>query len=189
MKQIILFTAIFLSTGFAMAQSVNMSTKNKYYKKEMVLQTEEYVNTAPITNSLSIIINAPIEKIWKVVDDTPNFTEWFPGVKSGSMINPNEKGLGAKRLAHLNSFKYYEEIVAYEPHVKWGFSMIESNSGACKSITEVIYMEAIDSNRTKVTYKGGYEYQGIYNWMKGMMTKQISKIWENALNGLKEHCE
>ena len=195
MKTKVLFLGIFIMQsilGFSQSQEAMNQSQQKekiYYGKKLVPQGENYVNTAPVTNSYSITINVPIEKVWEVIDDTPNFPKWFPGVKSGSMINPEEKGMGSKRLAHLNSFKYYEEIIAYEPNRVWGFTMIESNSGACRSITEVIYLEAVDANTTKVTYKGGYEYKGIYKWMSGMMTKQITKIWKGALEGLKEYTE
>ncbi len=178
--------------GFSQSQEAMNQSQQKekiYYSKKLIPQGENYVSTAPVTNSYSVTIKVPVEKVWEVIDDTPNFSKWFPGVKSGSMLNPNEKGMGSKRLAHLNNFKYYEEIIAYEPNKAWGFTMIESNSRACQSITEVIYLEAIDANTTKVTYKGGYEYKGMYKQMDGMMTKQITKIWKGALEGLKEYTE
>ncbi len=162
---------------------------NTHYKKKMNPNGEEYVETAPRRNSQSIVINAPRSEVWDAIDDTPGFTEWFPGLKSASMEVVSEKGMGAKRLGHLNGFKYYEEIKKKKKNEAWGFTMLESNSGACKSITEVIYLESIDENNTKVTYKGGYEYGGIFRWISGMMSKEIAKTWNNALNGLKEHIE
>ena len=195
MKTYILSLGVLLfqsMVGFSQSQEATNQSQQKekiYYGKKLIPQGENYVTTAPVTNSYAVTINVPIDKVWEVIDDTPNFPKWFPGVKSGSMIDPNEKEMGSKRLAHLKSFKYYEEIIAYEPNKAWGFTMIESNSGACRSITEVIYLEAIDANTTKVIYKGGYEYKGMYKWMAGMMTKQITKIWKGALEGLKEYTE
>lgn len=161
----------------------------KHYKKQMVVKPEQYVNTAPARLTHSVTINAPIEKIWAIVDDTPNFDKWFKGVKWGKVEIETEKGLGAKRLAQLNNNKYYEEIIAYEPLKKWGFSMIESNSGMCKTITEVIYLDKVDANKTKVTYKGGYEYNGIFKYMKPVMNGAVTNIWKNAFKGLKEFAE
>jgi len=160
-----------------------------YYKKKMIPQGIDYVNTAPSCMTQSIEIDATIEKVWSVIDDTPNYIKWFPGLKWGKFENPNIKNLGAKRLAQLNNFKYYEEIIIYEPLKKWGFTMLESNSGACKSITEVISLEKINENRTKVTYQGGYEFQGFYKFLKGMLEKSINNIWINALQGMKKYCE
>ena len=163
--------------------------ESSYYKRKLMPKGEDYVENAPQKISHSIIINAPISKVWNTIDDTPGFIEWFPGFKSGRMVVPSEKGLQAKRLGHLNSFKYYEEIIAYREHEAWGFTMLESNSGAMKSIVEVIYLEPLDENRTKVTYKGGYEYNWFFNLMQGMMNRQISNVWSQALNGLKAHVE
>lgn len=161
----------------------------KHYKKPMKMQGEQYVTSAPVQLTHSITIKAPVAKIWSVVDDTPNFDKWFKGVKWGKMEVPTDKGLGAKRLAQLNSNKYYEEIIAYEENKKWGFSMIESNSGLCKSITEVVYMEPIDKTTTRVTYKGGYEYNGFARYLKPVMNMAVTNIWKNAFKGLKEYIE
>ena len=161
----------------------------QYYKKRMTPQGEEYVDSAPHTSTDSIMIQAPRSAVWSALDDTPGFASWFPGVRSGSMVVPAEKGLGAKRLAQLNRIKYFEEIVAYRENEAWGFTMLESSSGACKSITEVVYLEPVDDASTEVTYKGGYEFAGPYRLISGVMGSQISKVWEGALAGLKAHVE
>jgi carbon monoxide dehydrogenase subunit G len=164
-------------------------SKNKHYKKKMTPRGAEFVDSAPSCLTKSIIINSPIENVWKVIDDTPNYSKWFPGVKWGKFENPENKGLGAKRLAQLNSSKYYEEIISYEPMKKWGFTMLESNSGACESISELISLESVGENQTKVTYQGGYEFKGFYKLIKGMSEKTINGIWDKALSGLKEYAE
>lgn len=168
---------------------LNRPIVKQYYNKKMTPQGESYVDNAPVRLTHSMVINAPVSKIWGVVDNTPGFVNWFPGVKWGKMVVETEKGVGAKRLAQLDNFKYYEEIIAYEREKAWGITMIESTSGMCKSITEVIYLEAIDSNSTKVIFKGGYEYSLMARLIKGMMRKTIMKTWINALNGLKEYVE
>ena len=194
MLRLTIIIALLVQATFVFSQTpeaIKQSTQKEpvYYKKKLVPKGEEYVSTAPEQISLSITINKPVSEVWKVIDNTPKFIEWFPGLKSGSFVDENETGLGAKRLAHLNSFKYYEEIVTYRPNEAWGFTMIESNSGAVKSYVEVLYLESIDDNTTKVIYKGGYEFNGIYRMMNGMMKRQISKVWEDALEGLKTYCE
>ncbi len=163
--------------------------ENSFYKKKLAAKGEDYVENAPQRISHSVIIDAPVSKVWNILDDTPRFTEWFPGFKSGRMVVASEKGINAKRLGHLNSFKYYEEIIAYREHEAWGFTMLESNSGAMKSIVEVIYLEPLGADTTKVTYKGGYEYNWFFNLMQGVMSGQITKLWTQALNELKEYVE
>lgn len=161
----------------------------KYYKKQMTPQGADYVNTAPLCLTQSTIINAPIEKVWSVIDDTPGYTNWFPGLKWGKFENPKETGLGATRLAQLNSSKYYERMIVYKPQHQWGFTMLESNSGACSSIAEVITLEKISENQTKVTYQGGYALKGFFKLLKGVLTNAINKIWIGALAGMKTYIE
>ena len=80
-------------------------------------------------------------------------------------------------------------MISYEKEAKWGFTMLESNSGMLKTITEVIYLERLSETTTKVTVRGGYETQGMANLMKGMVLSTVQKTWKKALTGLKEHAE
>jgi len=161
----------------------------KHFKKKLIPQGVNYVTNAPTCRQKSIVINRPIEVVWSVIDDTPGYVNWFPGLKWGKFEDPNDTGMGAKRLAQLNSYKYYEEMIIYKPPNKWGFTMLEANTGACKSISEVITLDKISDTETKVTYQGGYEFQGFFKLMKGMLEKNIDGIWTKALKGLKSHCE
>ena len=113
----------------------------------------------------------------------------LPGVKWAKMEIESSKGVGSKRLAQLNSNKYYEEMIAYEKEYKWGFTMLESNSGMLRTITEVIYLKKIDNSTTQVYVKGGYETRGLANLMKGMVLKTVRKTWEEALASLKIYTE
>lgn len=194
MNKIALLSAlVFIQVSTLPAQTeTEENTKQKemkYYKKKMVPTGEDYLENAPITFSKSITINAPIADVWKVIDNTPGFVDWFPGVKWAKMENASEKGLNAKRLAQLDGNKYYEMMIAYEKEKKWGFTMLESNSGMLKTITEVIYLERVDANTTKVTVKGGYAPKGIAKLMKGAIYKAIDKTWAAALSGLENHVE
>lgn len=163
--------------------------QTKHYKKKMTPKGVDFVKNAPVTLSKSIEINAPIEKVWNVIDDTPNYTEWFPGVRWGKFEIESETGMGAKRLAQLNNIKYYEEMIAYNPNKEWGFTMLEATNGMCKSISELISLEDLGNGKTKVTYQGGYEFNGFFRLLSGILKRSVNKIWDGALNGLKGYSE
>lgn len=194
-KLVLIVTAIMVQVTTVNAQEKQEQEKAEkkqekvHYKKKMTPTGEDFLDTAPLKFSEEIIINTSISNVWQVIDDTPGFSKWFPGVKWAKMEVATEKGVGAKRLAQLDSNKYYEEIIAYEKEAKWGFTMLESNSGMLKTITEVIYLEKIDAHTTKVIVKGGYETRGVANLMKGMVLKKVKKVWAKALSGLKEYTE
>ena len=193
-KLVAICALLFAQVSLALAQSENAMQQSQqkemmYYKNKMIPQGEQYVDDAPIRFTKSIVIDAPANRVWETLDDTPGFASWFPGVKWGKMVVASEKGMGAKRLAQLNNIKYYEEIIAYEKDKAWGITMIESSTGLIRSITEVMYLEAIDANTTKVIFKGGYEYRGMGKLLKGMMGKTTMKIWTSALEGLKKYVE
>ena len=188
MKQFISSAIILINTLFAMSQTTNETT-NAMYKKKLTPQRVEFVNTASISVTSSIVIDKPIEEVWSVIDDTPGYINWFPDVKLVKFVNPEETGLGAKRIAHARSFKYYEEIIAYEPMSNWGFTILESNSGIFTGIVEIMTLEKIGANQTKVIYQGGYEPYGFYKLMKGMIAKSTLKAWTAGLQSLKTYVE
>lgn len=188
MNYVWLAIVLLLQVGKVSAQTTEKG-ENKHYKKKMVPQGVEFVTNAPLCLTKSIIINKPIETVWAVIDNTPEYSLWFPGVKWGKFEDPNQTGMGAKRMAQLNNFKYYEEMIIYEPMSKWGFTMLESNSGMAKSMSEVITLERISDTQTKVIYQGGYEFKGIYRLMQFMLKRTVNKTWDGALNGLKAFAE
>jgi len=189
MNRITLIFIILLSAIFVQAQSTISEKKNMYYKKTLVPQGVEYVHNAPITATESIVIDRSIEQVWTIIDDTPNFVNWFPGAISAEFIDPNNIGLGSKRLAHAKNFKYYEDIILYTPNHGWGFTVLESNSGAFSSMVELIRLEKIADNQTRVIYQGGYAPKGILKIMKGVISKNVKKAWLKGLHGLKEYAE
>ncbi len=177
---------------FGRSEQPNLSNHKMqkiHYKKKMTPQGEDYLDSAAIQFSKSITINASLSTVWNIIDDSPGYPNWFPGVKWAKMEVETEKGVGSKRLAQLNSNKYYEEMIAYEKEVKWGFTMLESNSGLLETITEVIYLEQINDSTTKVVVRGGYKTRGLANLMKNAVKKNVDKTWSSALEGLKSYSE
>lgn len=188
MKHLWFAIILLLQVGIMNAQSPQ-NGGNKHYKKKMIPRGVEFVTDAPLCVTRSIIINKPIDAVWAVIDDTPRYINWFPGLRWGKFEDPKQTGMEAKRLAQLNNYKYYEEMIIYKPMKKWGFTMLESNSGMAKSMSEIISLEKISDTQTKVVYQGGYEFNGIYKYMKFMMRRTITKTWDGALNGLKTFVE
>lgn len=189
MKQLSIFLCILLCWGCVFSQSMNPDSEIRFYKKNMEPQGADYVDLAPVSVKDSVIIDAPIEEVWNIIDNTPDFNKWFPGTVSSQFVDPANKGLGAKRLAETKQFKYYEEIIIYEPTHEWGFTIVESNSGAFGSAVERISLVSVDDSTTKVIYRGGYAPKGMYSLLKGVIAKSIYKAWHAALLSLKEYAE
>ncbi|MFY0644355.1 MAG: SRPBCC family protein [Bacteroidia bacterium] len=166
-----------------------MNEEMKHYKHKMTPRNEDFLDNAPMRATDSIVINASTSEVWNTLDNTQGFVQWFPGVVWAKMEIESEKGNGAKRLAKLNSYEYYEEMIAVKQNESWGITMLESTTGLFESITEVVYLEEIDSNTTTVIFRGGYQPKGFGKLLKRMMTKSTIKIWRNALLGLKEYVE
>lgn len=189
MKPLSFLLFMLMCGGQLFAQSMNIDSDNRYYKKKMEPQGAGYVDTAPITVKDSVIIDAPIEEVWNIIDNTQEFNKWFPGTISAQFVDPANTGLGAKRLAETKQFKYYEEIIIYEPNREWGFTILESNSGAFESAVERVTLIKVDDSTTKVIYRGGYAPKGMYTLLKGVITKGVQKAWHDALLSLKEYAE
>ena len=64
-----------------------------------------------------IVINAPIEKIWKALSEVDTLDKYDPTVIKSTAISESRSGIGAKRKVNMRDGKnwFEEECTAYAP--------------------------------------------------------------------------
>ncbi|MCZ6918155.1 MAG: SRPBCC family protein [Gemmatimonadetes bacterium] len=66
--------------------------------------------------SEEIAIDAPIERVWRVLADIGSVHAWNPGVRSSRLTTHHGEGVGAARHCKLAGRRYLEEVVVdWEP--------------------------------------------------------------------------
>jgi len=142
----------------------------------------------------TIPINAPIQKVWQVIDDFGGVYKYHPVVEKSPMLSENATGLGAKRRCEFyDNTSVVEEITEYKPGEYLKVEVSEF-SMPLKSMTGIMRIKSVDNTTTAVTIeldfvvKGGIlgELMGVLMMrpmMKGMMLKVLKSLEYHVISG------
>lgn len=139
-----------------------------------------------------IIINAPIEKIWKELSTLDRLALYDPGAKEANVLTQNKKGKGAKRRVEMNDGKnwFEETCTIYEENNDLKYEL-----NACSFPVHNLFhryrFEKIDDDKYKVTQTQSYKMK--YGFLGSLMGLAIKSKWNKGINdflqGLKKISE
>lgn len=124
------------------------------------------------------IMNAPIEKIYQVLANYEEYSEFMDGVTSVEVISRDGNKVKAKYSLNLiKQFSYTLDLVEEEnKSVSWSFDegdIFSENSGSWE-------LKDLGDGKTEVTYKVQVDIK-IKMLGAGMITKQLTKVQLPAL--------
>ena len=137
----------------------------------------------------SIVINAPIEKVWGNVNSSKAFNQWNPWMK----LDPNLKLTYTGNQGQISD-KYCwvgnddvgegcHEITSIVPNQKMGTKMIFVKPFESEATSDIVLTK--EGNGTKVTWSMDCELDYPMNLMSFFMTGEMDKSYGTGLNSLK----
>ena len=141
----------------------------------------------------SIVINAPIEKVWGNVNSSKAFNQWNPWMK----LDPNLKLTYTGNQGEIGDQYCWEgndevgqgchEITSIVPNQKVGSKMMFKKPFESDATSDVVLTK--EGNTTKVVWNMDCELDYPMNLMKLMMDYQMEDSYGKGLKKLKELSE
>ena len=141
----------------------------------------------------SIVINAPIEKVYEQASSSKKFNEWNPWMK----LDPNLKLTYSGNQGQVGDEYCWEgnddvgqgchTITALEPNTKIATKMLFKKPFESDATSDLVFTKEGDA--TKVTWSMDCELDYPMNLMKLMMDSQMEKSYGDGLKKLKELSE
>lgn len=79
------------------------------------------------SDTVSVEVNAPVNKTWAIFDDDDSLGKWLEGFKSAELVEGEHKTVGSKYNMTFEhdgkEFSMVETITAFEPEEKFGFAL------------------------------------------------------------------
>ena len=127
-------------------------------------------------------INAPVEKVWEVLDNFGDIATWSPGVKRSALTSDGPVAEGTTRHCDFAPMGAVEErIEAYVPNERMTVNLFETSklpiSGAVAD-----FNLAASNDGTELTIHYNYTLNRMGRVAKGTTDKQMRK----GMNGLAE---
>jgi uncharacterized protein YndB with AHSA1/START domain len=143
------------------------------------------------TFSESIVISAPLFRVWDTLGDIGRIHEWNPGVVASRKTTPGDDGVGASRHCDLGGRHYLdEEVVEWEPQRALTMR-ITATSLPLKS-ADIRFTLVGHGHQTTVTVSPTYTLK--FGWAGQLLDRvavrsQYRRGMANLLRGLKQHIE
>lgn len=142
----------------------------------------------------TVVINAPVEKVWATLADLGDVSSWIPTVKTSEVTSPQADGVTSTRVCTLSPMgTISEEVAAWEPNKRLVIDIVDFKAmPMMRSSRAEFLLEVISDSQTRVTISMGYVVgMGIVGATmdKVMLTGQMQTGLEGMAAGLKKYVE
>jgi hypothetical protein len=160
--------------------------QSQSYRFQLIPEDEDFLDNAPRKVNCSIVVPVSASDLWINIINQDSWTKWFKGMKKCELVTSEPISLHSKRIVQVTPLKFYEDIVILETDRAFGFTILEENIGLFNRAVEAIYLEPIEENSTRLIFKGGYEYRGIYDLLNIIIKIELINRWIISFEKLAE---
>jgi uncharacterized protein YndB with AHSA1/START domain len=136
----------------------------------------------------SVVINRPIEEVFRFTTNPENDARWQSGVLESGLVGDGPAGVGAQtrevRKFLGRRMESTAVVTEYEPNAKVAF---KSTSGPVQYEARYVYEQV--QGGTKLTLIGEADTAGVFKLAEGLVMRQFEKEMQAALAALKEILE
>ncbi len=140
---------------------------------------------------VSKVIDAPVDRVWDLLDDFANTYVYHPIVERSFSVNGKQKGLGARRQCTMyDGNSVQEEVREHDPVARTSKIVVVDHGPFPMKHMEVTISVQPDEGGTRVTYAGKMLPKfGPMGWMmaKTMMIPQFRKMMGQLIDGVETH--
>ena len=134
----------------------------------------------------SIVINRPVEDVWKFMTDWSNYLKFGPDLLELNQISSGPLGIGTTlKMSSKSTGETVLRIVEYEPNRKFTW---EYSSGRFKGAIFTRSMETIDG-KTRLTDTLNAKLSGIYRLLGSFVASRVRKSFTEQLGSVKRLLE
>lgn len=137
----------------------------------------------------SVLVNQPIEKVFKFVTTPENDAQWYIGVESRDHTPGEPAGVGSTSLSEIRFLgvpvTVEWEVTDYDPPKKIDVKTIKGPV----SIESGYTFEAVAEGQTKVTVRGEADVTGVFSLAEPVVERMAQRQWEASFENLKDVLE
>lgn len=151
----------------------------------LVPRPPEWIHTAPFQASATREIDASPAEVFAALADHEAWPEWFTTLQRIERFGPLDEGVGSNRRVIINKrVSVDEEFNIWEPNTRWGFTILSATIGGLRSMNELVTIEELAPDRSRVTYMMGIEPKRLLAPVLKAGRKSLEKNLADALENL-----
>ena len=146
-----------------------------------------FLDDAPFRIVARATVLAPIDVCWELIVDQASWVRWFEGISSVDATPWIWTEPGQTRTVKVNRLKVDEVAISIEPETEYAFTIVKWPLPTAKRAAEGLRLEDRTkggSPRTTITYIGAFESTRLGKFAEGLLTKQLTAAWTEAIKNL-----
>ncbi|MDW3220375.1 MAG: SRPBCC family protein [Acidimicrobiales bacterium] len=148
-------------------------------------QGPDWIHTAPYQPSATRDLDASPAEVFAALIDHENWPKWFTNIERVERFGDQHEGVGSHRRVHINKrVAIDEEFNVWEPNERWGFTILSATIGGLNSMNELVTIEDLGDDRSRVTYTMGIDAKLLVAPLLKVGRKAVQKNLANALDNL-----
>lgn len=133
----------------------------------------------------SVLIDRPVEDVWRFITDISNGPEWDKDVIEWRQTSTGPLGVGTTLSAVHRRLTYSESVAEYEPNQKFS---LQITSGPAKGTIGTL--SVVDTGgKTKLTESSDYRFSGFYKLVGPFLTRTARKETASRVGNVKRILE
>ena len=118
----------------------------------------DWIHPAPVRVQATRDLAAHPDEVFAALADHESWPDWFEALSRVERFGDLHEGVGSNRRVFIGSrVTVDEEFVVWEPGARWGFTILEASVPGLRSMNELVTIEPLDGDRSRVTYTMGIE--------------------------------
>lgn len=137
----------------------------------------------------SVLINQPIDRVFKFVTTPENDAKWYLGVESRDHTPDEPSGVGSTSLSTIRflgvPMTVEWEVIGYDAPNKIAVKTIKGPV----SVESGYIFESMGAAQTKVTVHGTADLRGVFDLAEPIVERMAQRQWEASFENLKDVLE
>lgn len=139
----------------------------------------EFIEQAPLRVSESATISAPPLRVFAAFADTRSWPQWFPLMHRCEWVSDQVECVGAERVVSLYGLgTYRERFLAWDPGVRFAFTMTESSSPLANAVAEDFRMSPVrEGEATRIAWTLAADPSGLGKLLRPALEATMRRVF------------
>ncbi|MEX2527610.1 MAG: SRPBCC family protein [Gemmatimonadota bacterium] len=133
------------------------------------------------------VLDASPQEVFAIWADIHQWPLWFPEIQSGEWLSQGARGVGSRRLVHLEDLSVKETILAWDPGRRFSFCITAATRPLSHRIVEDYRLEAAEGGRSRFTWTVGFDLRWYIAPLSPIVKRKFGRMFRGATSGLVEY--
>lgn len=151
---------------------------------DMTPATLEWTRDAHSAFHNEAILDATPEQVFDILADIDQWEIWLDEVEEVEWLSDGQPGVGARRLVRLDIMEVKESFIAWEPGLRYTFTMTAATLPLAERLVEDYRLEAVEGGRCRLNWDVYYDPKWYLKSLNPLLSFNFSRMFEQAIRSL-----